>query len=167
MIFNSISVPSSNYSLLIFNFLDQPALTGEEESGTLNVNLFRICGTEGTIENGACTANEAGLFVVNKTHKLVAPIHNEVVTVRQDASRSVSNGGGLAMSSYIVQETGYYCIVVFPAVFDNAFDATLEFKNPYGLLPATDYPKLPLYGFLSIIYLLIALGWSIKACKII
>lgn len=35
--------------------------------------------------------------------------------------------------------------------------------NPYGRLPALDYPRLPFYGVLSLTYLAIGLAWLIKS----
>lgn len=46
------------------------------------------------------------------------------------------------MALYKVEKTGYYCVAMVPAGNGSTFEAFVEWKFPYGELPATDYPKL-------------------------
>ena len=47
---------------------------------------------------------------------------------------------------YKVEDTGYYCVAILPANLENDttayFDSWIEWREPYGNLPASDYPKL-------------------------
>lgn len=53
-------------------------------------------------------------------------------------------GNQTEMALYKVENTGYYCVALVPAGNDNGtwFEAWVEWKFPYGELPAVDYPKL-------------------------
>lgn len=53
--------------------------------------------------------------------------------------------------NYPVKKTGYYCIGT-SAFTGNDYDAVVEFRNAYGELPASQIPKLPFYGGLTIAY---------------
>lgn len=47
---------------------------------------------------------------------------------------------------YEVNKSGYYCAAAVPVpsnLSDQFFTVTVEWRNPYGNLPAADYPKLP------------------------
>lgn len=52
---------------------------------------------------------------------------------------------------YSVPRTGYYCVGATAVFFDNSdidnnsetFFLSIDWRNPYGELPAADYPKLP------------------------
>lgn len=46
------------------------------------------------------------------------------------------------MALYKVEKTGYYCVAMVPAGNGSTFEAFVEWKFPYGELPAIDYPKL-------------------------
>lgn len=60
---------------------------------------------------------------------------------------------------FSVKRTGYYCIVTDPYTAGE-FDAVVEFRNAYGELAATQIPKLPFYGAMTIVYALIAGYWG-------
>lgn len=42
----------------------------------------------------------------------------------------------------------------------NDYKAVVEFRNAYGELPATQIPKLPFYGGITILYALVAVFWG-------
>lgn len=60
---------------------------------------------------------------------------------------------------YEVKKTGYYCIVTEPWAADE-YEAVVEFRNAYGELSATQIPKLPFYGAMTIVYILLAGYWG-------
>lgn len=59
----------------------------------------------------------------------------------------------------MIKKTGYYCVLTdkFTA---GEFTAVVEFRNAYGELPATQIPKLPFYGGITILYALVAVFWG-------
>ncbi|RHZ44712.1 hypothetical protein Glove_712g22 [Diversispora epigaea] len=62
---------------------------------------------------------------------------------------------------YNVSRTGYYCAWALRSDVDSVeeFSLSVDWNNPYGELPAADYPKLPFYGLLSLVYLAIGIAW--------
>lgn len=51
-------------------------------------------------------------------------------------------GNATEMALYKVEKTGYYCVALVPAGNGSVFEAWVEWRFPYGELPAGDYPKL-------------------------
>ncbi|KAI9264356.1 lung seven transmembrane receptor-domain-containing protein, partial [Phascolomyces articulosus] len=70
---------------------------------------------------------------------------------------------------YKVEETGYYCVAILPANLENDttayFDSWIEWRLPYGNLPASDYPKLLFYGIFALIYLCVGLFWGVQSFR--
>jgi hypothetical protein len=62
-------------------------------------------------------------------------------------------------TKYMITQTGYYCVLTdrFSA---SEYEAVVEFRNAYGELPATQIPKLPFYGGITILYALVAVFWG-------
>ncbi|KND04592.1 uncharacterized protein SPPG_00311 [Spizellomyces punctatus DAOM BR117] len=146
-IFSSIP-PATNISLLIYNYQDIEVLAD-------NGGLFQICGEGRTIVDNKCTEADRGKWVV-RNGTTTSTILNRIVDV--DALPA----NPTLRVNYPVTQTGFYCIVALPVagrIDDYAMPVQVE--NPYGLLPAIEYPKLPFYGFLSIVYLIIGVGWMV------
>lgn len=61
--------------------------------------------------------------------------------------------------NYSIKKTGYYCIVTDPWTAGK-YTAVVEFRNAYGELAATQIPKLPFYGGMTILYALVAVYWG-------
>ncbi len=60
---------------------------------------------------------------------------------------------------YSIKETGYYCL--FTQGFNvDEYSAVAEFRNAFGEISATQIPKLPFYGGMSILYALMAVYWG-------
>ncbi|KAI5450888.1 hypothetical protein NCC49_002628 [Naganishia albida] len=71
--------------------------------------------------------------------------------------------------TYAVPKTGYYCVGVVPVTLVTSkrsaehaeYAGSVLFKNVFeGELPAAEYPKIGFYGFLSVVYALLAAGWG-------
>lgn len=60
---------------------------------------------------------------------------------------------------YSIKETGYYCLFTMGYNIEN-YEAVAEFRNAYGEISATQIPKLPFYGGMSILYTLMAVYWG-------
>ncbi|EXX75681.1 Ptm1p [Rhizophagus irregularis DAOM 197198w] len=64
--------------------------------------------------------------------------------------------------NYPINKTAFYCVATSPVNNDDTqYFVTIDWQNPYGELPASEYPKLPasFYGALSLIYLVIGIVW--------
>ncbi|KAJ2337693.1 hypothetical protein GGI00_000056 [Coemansia sp. RSA 2681] len=64
---------------------------------------------------------------------------------------------------YLVNTTGYYCV---NAASLRDFTANAEWVNSYGLLPASEYPKMYIYLALTIAYTGIALAWAFMSWRV-
>ena len=63
--------------------------------------------------------------------------------------------------NYAIKKTGYYCVLTDKYGADaQGYQGLIEFRNAYGELPATQVPKLPFYGGISILYALLAVFWG-------
>lgn len=63
------------------------------------------------------------------------------------------------INSYPIKKTGYYCVFTEPFTTDE-YSAVAVFRNAYGELPATQVPKLPFYGGVTILYAVVAIYWG-------
>lgn len=61
--------------------------------------------------------------------------------------------------NYAIKNTGYYCVLT-DKYGAKDYQGVVEFRNAYGELPATQVPKLPFYGGISILYALVAVFWG-------
>ncbi|KAI7892541.1 lung seven transmembrane receptor-domain-containing protein [Mucor mucedo] len=77
----------------------------------------------------------------------------------------VMNGTRTEMALYKVEKTGYYCVALVPAGDNSVFEAWVEWRFPYGELPAGDYPKLLLYGAFACVYLAVGIFWAIQSYR--
>jgi hypothetical protein len=64
------------------------------------------------------------------------------------------------VDQYPIKKTGYYCILTAPFTSGLEYQAVAVFRNAYGELPATQVPKLPFYGGITILYALVASYWG-------
>lgn len=60
---------------------------------------------------------------------------------------------------YDIKNTGYYCVLTDKFTAAN-YEAVVEFRNAYGELPATQIPKLPFYGGITLLYFFVAAYWG-------
>lgn len=60
---------------------------------------------------------------------------------------------------YSITKTGYYCVAAY-GYSTPAFTGAVEFREAYGELPATQIPKLPFYGGITILYAVIVVFWG-------
>jgi len=61
---------------------------------------------------------------------------------------------------YYVTETNYYCVATIGMGDDVHYNAVVEWRNAFGELNAAEYPKLPFYGALAIVYALVGALWG-------
>ncbi|KAG6147634.1 hypothetical protein E4U28_006602 [Claviceps purpurea] len=133
-------------SLVIFQWTDKDLVGIADSSGR---RQLLIC-SDDFVKSGHCNSTHIGEFVLspNATEKSNALIMSKAVHLKDPSP-----------VRYDLKKTGYYCVVTEGYTIDN-YDAVAEFRNAYGELPATQIPKLPFYGAMSIIYALIASYWG-------
>lgn len=60
---------------------------------------------------------------------------------------------------YDIKNTGYYCVLMDKYTASN-YEAVVEFRNAYGELPATQIPKLPFFGGITLLYFFVVAYWG-------
>lgn len=113
------------------------------------VQNFVPCSEE-LVTDGACNSTDLGEFVLahNATEKSNAFILSKAIHLK--------SAGPVR---YSIKETGYYCLITM-GYNTNEYAAVAEFRNAYGEISATQIPKLPFYGGMSILYALMAVYWG-------
>jgi hypothetical protein len=88
------------------------------------------------IDNNFCSESHRNNFIFpeNITTSIVAHIfdHNSKDTFTFD---------------YPINKTGFYCVVTYLLEENGQYFINVEWQNPYGELPASEYPKLPVSVF--------------------
>ncbi|KAK5988762.1 Membrane protein PTM1 [Cladobotryum mycophilum] len=102
------------------------------------------------IKQGLCNSTDKGEFILapNATEKSTNLILTKAVHLSDPTP-----------IHYAIKKTGYYCVVTEGFNIDK-YKAVVEFRNAYGELPATQIPKLPFYGGMTILYALVVVFWG-------
>ncbi|KAM4055374.1 lung seven transmembrane receptor domain-containing protein [Hirsutella rhossiliensis] len=146
---NSSIAPDSDpvASLIIFEWRDKD-LVGVPDPNFPGMQL-ELCHDE-SVQNGRCNSTDLGQFILapNATEKSNAVILTKAIHLNDPAP-----------VKYAIKKTGYYCVItdVFTA---ETYGLVTEFRNAYGELLATQIPKLPFYGGMTILYALVCVFWG-------
>jgi len=134
-------------SMVLFEWKDRDLIGIPDPDGY--GNHLAICDDE-FIKDGKCDKKHTGEFILsaNATEKAKTQIVTQAVDLKDPD-----------VIKYNIKKTGYYCIVTDPFTAGE-FEAVVEFRNAYGELPATQIPKLPFYGAMTIVYTLVAGYWG-------
>lgn len=132
-------------SLLIVEWKDV-RLVGDSEPG---MPLEAICRQE-NVDAGKCKNENLGEFILSPN--ATENSGNLIITKAVHLKNSTP-------IKYPITKTGYFCVITdqFTA---NEYQAIVEFRNAYGELPATQIPKLPFYGGITILYALVLVYWG-------
>ncbi|SPQ26144.1 99b60ce6-898c-46a0-98d3-f16aa11c4170 [Thermothielavioides terrestris] len=122
-------------SLLIFDWMDQDYIGVAPPGDPQKVG---ICEQQ-WVDVGLCNKTDIGRFIVspNATEKSVNVILTKAMHLKDSAP-----------IKYPITKTGYFCVAI------------VEFRNAFGELPATQIPKLPFYGGITIAYALVLVFWG-------
>ncbi|EFW98865.1 integral membrane protein [Grosmannia clavigera kw1407] len=133
-------------SVLIFEWKDE-ALIGILPDE--NQQKLIICEPQ-YVSQGHCNASDVGRFMLqpNATEASKNPIYNKAVHLKEAQP-----------IMYEIKKTGYFCIVTAP-FSASEYSAVAEFRSAYGELPATQIPKLPFYGGITISYAVVVAFWG-------
>lgn len=128
-------------SLVIFDWKDEDYIGVLPEGAARKVGICE----QRWVEAGFCNQTDIGRFIVSDeaSEKSVNVILSKAIHLKESAP-----------IKYPITKTGYFCVVTekFSA---NNYEAIVEFRNAYGELPATQIPKLPFYGGITIAYALV------------
>ncbi|KAI8337374.1 lung seven transmembrane receptor-domain-containing protein [Choanephora cucurbitarum] len=115
---------------------------------------------QSAVSHKLCKSSEIGQFLTN--------VPSDQVNSTSIFTPTFEMGGNnTEMALYKINYTGYYCVALVPAGNSNStrFEAWVEWRFPYGELPATDYPKLLLYGALACVYTAVGIFWAIQSYR--
>ncbi|EJP64805.1 Transmembrane receptor, eukaryota [Beauveria bassiana ARSEF 2860] len=133
-------------SLVIFEWKDKSFVGVPSENGENNL----VPCNQDYINSGTCNSTDLGEFILaeNATEKSRAFILSKAIHLKSSGP-----------IRYSIKETGYYCL--FTQGFNvDEYSAVAEFRNAFGEISATQIPKLPFYGGMSILYALMAVYWG-------
>lgn len=102
------------------------------------------------VQQNRCNKSEIGEYIIaaNATEKSRSLILTKLVDLKDPKP-----------IKYPIKKTGYYCL--FTERFTvNEYQAATEWRNAYGELSATQIPKLPFYGGITVVYALLAGYWG-------
>ncbi|KAF9185991.1 hypothetical protein BGZ51_001747 [Haplosporangium sp. Z 767] len=118
-----------------------------------------VCDTE-VQKAGLCTEAELGQALIDTS------VESTVYSKTLDFTDEAKNG--IQFVNYPIHKTGYYCVFAWPLQINQAdaqFSGVVDFNNNYGRLAGVDFPKLPFYGVLSLVYMTIGIVWMVLCAK--
>ncbi|KAF6814397.1 lung seven transmembrane domain-containing protein [Colletotrichum sojae] len=134
-------------SMVIFEWKDED-LIGVRETPE-SEHKIGICQDQ-YVQKGFCNETDIGNFIIDP--EAAAKSKNMIETKAIHLKKPQS-------TKYMIHKTGYYCVLTDRFTSDE-YTAVVEFRNAYGELPATQIPKLPFYGGITILYALVAVFWG-------
>lgn len=100
------------------------------------------------IERELCTEEHYGEFLVANA-SAPGDIFTHAVNLAEQKSWK-----------YYIDVTNYYCVATLSMSYETQYQAVVEWRNAFGELNAAEYPKLPFYGALAIVYALVGALWG-------
>ncbi|KAI8952054.1 lung seven transmembrane receptor-domain-containing protein [Xylaria longipes] len=134
-------------SLIIFEWKDQDLIGAYPNPEAFTKEL--ICDKE-NVKNMLCDESHLDEWILapNATEKSGNLILTQAVHLKSATP-----------INYPIKKTGYYCVAAYgyPA---GDFMGVVEFREAYGELPASQIPKLPFYGGVTILYAVVVVFWG-------
>ncbi|KAI1264023.1 lung seven transmembrane receptor-domain-containing protein [Xylariaceae sp. FL1019] len=134
-------------SLIIFEWKDQDLIGVYPNQDSFTKEL--IC-DDANVKNNLCAEKDLGTWILapNATEKSKNLILTQSIHLN-----------AAAPINYPITKTGYYCVAAYGYNVDE-FKGVVEFREAYGELPATQIPKLPFYGGISVLYAVVVVFWG-------
>ncbi|KAI6091908.1 lung seven transmembrane receptor-domain-containing protein [Hypoxylon rubiginosum] len=134
-------------SLIMFEWRDQDLIGVLPTPDAFQKEL--ICDNE-NVQAGLCNDTDIGKWILspNATAKSESFILTDAIHLK-----------AAVPINYPIKKTGYYCIAAY-GFNTKDFTGIVEFREAYGELPATQIPKLPFYGGITILYAVVAVFWG-------
>ncbi|CAI4496647.1 CNB_1a_G0023090.mRNA.1.CDS.1 [Saccharomyces cerevisiae] len=141
-------------SVAVFDFQDYEHIGVRLPNGEIQY----IC-DDYALDLGLCEDSSEGQFIIQETaidpftskeHKLTS----QILTFTQQEL-------GTNDEVYSINKTGYYCVTTSSFISSSSkFKATVNFRNAYGQLDASEAYKMPIYAFLAVAYAVCTLVYS-------
>ena len=133
----TLSLQGKDVQALVYNYKDEHHIL--QENG-----VFVRCDTQKG-QNPACSPGQNGTIGFHPNHSI---------------DSFVFKNASMLPVVYNANATGLYC-VYSTSLGALDYSLALDYKNPYGLLPATFYPALLFYQGICIVYLLLGIFWTV------
>jgi hypothetical protein len=131
-------------SLVIFEWKDEDFIGIQPDPNSFN-KIYQC--EKQWVDAGYCNETDIGEFILapNATQKSTNMVFTKAVHLKD--SKPIN---------YPITKTGYYCVLTFPYTGADTYSGSVVFRNAYGELPATQIPKLPFYGGITLLYALVS-----------
>ncbi|EGV65851.1 Membrane protein ptm1 [Yamadazyma tenuis] len=126
---------------IIFEYQDFHSIGYHFDDGQVKY----ICDDTAINSLGICDQKQKGKFIINNNSTKNTILTNQLTHL------------GQANFSYPINETGFYCVSTFVEDETIKYNGIINFQNAFGQLSASEIPKLPAYGILTLLYA-IAIG---------
>ncbi|EJS43516.1 YHL017W [Saccharomyces arboricola H-6] len=141
-------------SVAVFDFQDYEHIGVRLPNGDIQY----IC-DDYALDLGLCDISSEGQFIIQD--KAIDPFTNEEHNLTSPILTFTQQKLGTHEKTYAIKKTGYYCVTTSSFISSNSkFRATVNFRNAYGQLDASEAYKLPIYAFLAIAYVLCMIVYS-------
>ncbi|EPY53903.1 seven transmembrane receptor-like protein [Schizosaccharomyces cryophilus OY26] len=126
--------------VLIFRWKDIKQIGKSKENG----ERVYLCDYDAAYTDHFCEPEQIGFYIWNATS--AKTVHSQIV------SSYPTN------IVYSINHSGYYCIWTH-SLKNKPYQALVNWQNAYGNLPASQYPRLPLSGGITIAYSVVLALW--------
>jgi len=123
------------------------------------INPKKFCCTWDDVQSGICKEKDQ-LLVQKSPNKEYSDV--DVYSVAVGFS-----GTPLSDVTQTVRRTGVYILVYSNCgdFADATVSGTIVVKNAYGFLPGNEYHKMPFYGWLLLVYVVLAVAWMVLSLR--
>ncbi|KAI1247169.1 hypothetical protein MGN70_011056 [Eutypa lata] len=134
-------------SLIIFEWKDYDFLGVYPQEDSVLKTM--VCNPDG-VRDGICEESNVGEYIIapNASEKAGNVILTQAIHL--NSAQPIN---------YPITKTGYFCVAAY-GYSTPTFTGVIEFREAYGELPATQIPKLPFYGGITILYAVIVVFWG-------
>ncbi|KAF9165553.1 hypothetical protein DFQ26_009804 [Actinomortierella ambigua] len=142
-------------SIVIFEWQD-----GDYVGKADKANVTHYICDSAAVQADVCDTANLGQAIVDSS------VQSTVRTKSLNFTKELDEGA--QHFDYIVQKTGYYCVIAWPIKVneeESEFLGSIRFRNKYGELLGADYPKLVFYGVLSLVASAIGIAWMVLCAK--
>lgn len=127
-----------NLTYVIFEYKDIEAIGHQFDDG----NIKFICDDNAINDMKICDESQKGTFIIESDHTNVTVLSGKIDHL------------GKSDVNYPINSTGYYCVSTFVESPTMNYRGIINFQNAFGELSATEIPKLPSYGILTLLYVI-------------
>lgn len=122
----------------------------------------QFCCTQAMVDSGSCLPEQLDSLLLSPE---IPNAFMRSLDLSPNREIRLHDNGGVA--NYPISSSGLYILIMIlcePNASPVTIQGSVESLDPYGYLPADQFGNLPFYGALSIIYVLLGMGWLGVCC---